>query len=213
MIDSGQLGDIVEAEFHFDRFRPELSAKLHKEVAIEGTGALYDLGSHLIDQSLQLFGVPAAVFADILMVRPGSVVDDFFEVLMFYPGKRVRLRSSYLVREALPATVIHGSRGSFIKPRGDVQEADLQAGKPLSDPDWGKESDDHRGLLHTEKEGDIQREYLSSLKGNYMDYYEGMHQAITQGGAVPVEPEDAVNVVRIIEAAFLSHREGRRVKI
>ena len=84
VLDRNLLGDIVEAEFHFDRFKTELSVKKHKEVAVKGTGALYDLGAHLLDQALQLFGMPTAVFADITTMRPGSVVDDYFEVLLFY---------------------------------------------------------------------------------------------------------------------------------
>ena len=83
---------------------------------MKGTGALYDLGSHLIDQALQLFGKPRAVFADIDIMRPVSRVDDYFEVLLYYHYSRVRIKGSYQVREALPGYVLHGSKGSFIKP-------------------------------------------------------------------------------------------------
>ncbi|HYC29502.1 MAG TPA: Gfo/Idh/MocA family oxidoreductase, partial [Chitinophagaceae bacterium] len=152
IVTEGWLGNIVEAEFHYDRYKEEPSPKLHKETPGPGTGALYDLGSHLIDQALQLFGMPQAVFADITIMRPISQVDDYFELLMYYPSSRVRLKSSYQVREALPGYVLHGSKGSFIKPKTDVQEALLQAGKTPGTPDWGLEPDSERGLLHTEKD-------------------------------------------------------------
>src|SRR5947209_13139365 len=114
------LGKIVEAEFHFDRFKEELSVKTHKETPGQGTGALYDLGAHLIDQALQLFGMPDKLFSDIRIIRPNSKVDDYFELLFYYPELRVRLKCSYIVREALPAYILHGMKGSFIKTKSDV---------------------------------------------------------------------------------------------
>jgi predicted dehydrogenase len=167
VVDEGALGDIVEAEFHFDRFKQDLSPKVHKEVPGKGTGALYDLGSHLVDQALQLFGLPEQVFADLRIIRPSSQVDDYFEVLLYYPHFRVRLRSSYLVREPLPAYILHGTRGSFIKAKTDVQETDLQAGKLPGTAGWGREPEGEQGLLHTERDGKIIRERVSSAPGNY----------------------------------------------
>lgn len=149
IVEEGSLGTIVEAEFHFDRYKEELSPKQHKETPGPGTGSLYDLGSHLIDQALQLFGKPQAVFADIHIVRPISSVVDYFELLMYYPALRVRLHSSYLVREPLPAYILHGSKGSFIKTKSDVQEEALQSGQMPDDIEWGAEPESERGLLHT----------------------------------------------------------------
>jgi predicted dehydrogenase len=207
------LGNIVEAEFHFDRFKEELSPKLHKETPGMGTGALYDLGSHLIDQALQLFGMPQAVFADIVAMRPGSLVDDFFELLLFYPHSRVRIRASYQVREALPGYVLHGSKGSFIKPKTDVQEAQLQAGKLPTDADYGIEPETEKGLLHTEVDGTVIREYVPSMRGNYLDFYEGMYQAIRHDAPLPVSAEDGKKVIEIIEAAFKSQQERRIIDL
>jgi scyllo-inositol 2-dehydrogenase (NADP+) len=201
------LGDIVEAEFHFDRYKEELSPKLHKEAPGPGTGSLYDLGSHLIDQALQLFGDPTDIFADIQHMRPISKVDDYFEVLLYYPRLRVRLKSSYQVREPIPGYVIHGSKGSFIKPKTDVQEAMLQAGNIPDKPDWGTEPDSEKGLLHTEKDGKIIREYVPSLKGNYGEYYEGIFNAIRNNKPVPVSAEDGLKVVRVIETAYQSSQK------
>ncbi len=201
------LGNIIEAEFHFDRFKEELSPKLHKETPGQGTGALYDLGAHLVDQALQLFGMPKAVFADIVAMRPISLVDDYFELLFYYDGCRVRIKGSYQVREALPGYVLHGSKGSFIKPKTDVQEAQLQAGKSPTEEDYGIEPASEKGLLHTEVDGKIIREYLPSLRGNYLDFYEGMYHAIRHDAPLPVTAEEGKRVVQIIEAAFKSSKE------
>jgi len=203
------LGNVIEAEFHFDRYKEEVSPKLHKEVPGPGTGSLYDLGSHLIDQALQLFGDPIEIFADIQIMRPVSKVDDYFEVLLYYPGMRVRLKSSYQVREPLPGYVIHGSKGSFIKPKTDVQEAMLQAGKVPGQPDWGTESETEKGLLHTEIDGKVIREYVPSLKGNYLEYYEGIYKAIRNNEPLPVSAEDGLKVVRVIETAYDSNSKKK----
>ena len=211
ILDEQWLGKVVEAEIHYDRFNEALSPKLHKETPGPGTGLLYDLGSHLIDQALQLFGMPEAVFADLAIIRPVSKVEDYMELLMFYPGLRVRIKSSYLVREALPSYNIHGVKGSFIKARTDVQERMLQAGLSPDQPDWGVEPDNEKGLLHTEKDGKIIREYVPSLRGNYMEYYDNMYAALRKGKPVPVTAEDGLNIIRIIEAAYRSVKEKRVV--
>ena len=210
IVDEEWLGDIVEAEFHYDRYKEELSPKVHKETPGPGTGALYDLGSHLIDQALQLFGMPEEVFADIRTVRPVSKVDDYFEVLLYYPNLRVRLHSSYLVREALPAYAIHGSKGSFIKAKTDVQEAALQEGQLPDREDWGTEPDSQKGWLHTEKDGEVIRRHVISPQGNYSDYYKQLYGAIRYGSASPVTAEEGLDVIRIIEAAFRSS-SGKQV--
>jgi len=212
MVTEGWLGEIVEAEFHFDRYKEELSPKVHKETPGPGTGALYDLGSHLIDQALQLFGMPQAIFADVQVMRPISKVDDYFELLFYYPGKRVRLKSSYLVREPLPGYVLHGTKGSFIKPKTDVQEMALMEGKIPGTNDWGKEPEGEKGLLHTEKEGKVIKEYTPSFQGNYLEYFDGVYEAIRNNKALPVEAQDAVNVIRIIEVAFQSTKEKRVIE-
>lgn len=208
ILDSKVLGEIVEAEIHFDRYRTQLSAKVHKELPGPGTGALYDLGAHLIDQALQLFGMPQKVFADIRVVRPLSKVDDYFEILLYYPNLRVRLHCSYLVREALPAYALHGINGSFIKAKTDVQENALQAGQLPNSAGWGTEPDGEKGLLHTEKEGQLVKEYVPSLRGTYMDYFQGIYNAVRFNNPVPVSGEEGLNVIKIITAAIKSHAEG-----
>jgi predicted dehydrogenase len=213
IVRSGVLGEIKEAEFHYDRYNETLSPKAHKEVPEKGTGIIYDLGSHLIDQALQLFGIPVAVFADTVIQRNVSLVDDYMEVLLFYPGLRVRLKGSTLVREAVPAFVVHGSKGSFLKVRGDVQEADLQQHKEPRSPGWGIESTEHKGLLHTEVNGKIIKQLEETEAGDYTAYYEGIFQALRYGKPLPVTSSEAYNVMQVIEAAYESVQSKKIVDI
>ena len=207
------LGDLVEVEMHFDRFKAVPGNKVHKETPGPGTGSLYDLGSHLIDQALQLFGMPEKLFADIQCMRPVSQVDDYFELLLYYKKLRVRLKSSYVVREALPGYIFHGLKGSFIKPKTDIQEEMLQAGNTPGTSDWGTEPESQKGLLHTEKNGEVIREYIQSEQGNYDEFYDGIYEALRNDTPLPVTPEDAVNVIKIIEAAYESNKTNCLVKL
>src|SRR5215203_446137 len=213
IVDENLLGELIEAEFHYDRYNEQLSYKVHKETPTPGVGIVYDLGSHLIDQALQLFGLPHSVFADIDIIRPNSKVDDYFELLMFYHHFRVRIHSSLLVREQLPAYILHGTKGSFIKAKTDVQEVALQAGKLPDTPDWGAEPENEMGLLHTEKNGKIIREYISSFSGNYMEYYDGIYKSLRLQQPPPVSAEEGLNVIRIITAAYDSNHQKKLIKI
>lgn len=207
------IGDIVEAEIHFDRYNPKLSPKQHKEVANSGSGVLRDLGSHIIDQALYLFGFPDELFADIRITREESVVDDWFDITLFYPKFRVRLKAGFFVREPLPSYVLHGKIGSFIKSRGDVQEDDLKAGKIPMVNDWGKEPQYKSGVLHTEIEGVVVRENMPTIPGNYYDYFDQLYQSIKKKSPVPVSAEDGIRTMRIIEAAELSNKEKKTIKL
>jgi scyllo-inositol 2-dehydrogenase (NADP+) len=205
IVDENWLGEIVEAEFHYDRYGEELSYKVHKETPGPAVGVVYDLGSHLIDQALQLFGIPQAVFADIRILRKLSRVDDYFEILLYYKSMRVRLHSSYMVREPLPSYVLHGRNGSFIKAKTDVQETALQAGKIPNTADWGMEPETEKGFLHAERNGEVIKEYILSPQGNYMQYYDGIYKAMRLQQSLPVTAEEGLNVIRIINAAYTSN--------
>ena len=213
VIDENLLGRLVEVEMHFDRFKEELSPKLHKEVPGPGAGSLYDLGSHLIDQALQLFGMPAKIFADVRIVRPQSQVADYWELLLYYEDLRVRLKSSYVVREALPGYILHGLKGSFIKAKTDVQEMMLQKGLAPGGDDWGKEPETEKGLLHTDINGEVSRKYIASERGNYGDYYDAVYESIRHNTAVPVSGEEGLQVIKVIEAAYESNREQRLIEL
>ena len=206
VLEQNLLENLVDVEMHFDRYKEELSPKVHKETPGPGTGSLYDLGSHLIDQALQLFGMPQKLFADIQAMRPVSNVDDYFDILLYYDTFRVHLKSSYSVREALPGYIFHGLKGSFIKPKTDVQEEMLQSGEIPGRSDWGTEPASQKGLLHTEVNGVVQRHYIESEQGNYNEYYDEIYEAIRSNAPLPVTAEDALNVIKIIEAAYKSNQ-------
>lgn len=212
ILDQDILGEIVEAEIHFDRYNPNLSPKQHKETANPGAGILKDLGSHIIDQALTLFGFPEALNADIRITRDHSLVDDNFDILLYYPRFRVRLKAGFFVREMLPSYVLHGKKGSFLKARGDVQEDELKLGKKPSRDNWGIEPDYKEGLLHTEVNSVVIREIVPTLHGNYFEFFDGIYDSITNNKPEPVNAEDGVNVMRIIEASIKSNVEKRVIE-
>lgn len=204
------LGTLIEGEIHFDRYNPALSPKQHKEVPGPGAGILKDLGPHLIDQALCLFGMPGSVFADIRITRELSEVDDWINITLFYPALRIGLKAGYFVRQPLPAYVFHGTKGSFLKPRGDVQEPNLLAGQKPNLTDWGTEPENVRGLLNVEDQPPLVG-YVNSVQGNYYDFYDGVHKALSSQDPMPVTVDDGINVMRIIEAAIKSHHEKKMI--
>lgn len=212
IISDGSLGEIVEAEIHYDRFNAALSAKAHKETPGPAVGVVYDLGSHLIDQAICLFGMPNAVFADIFTMRPGSQVDDYFEILLYYPSLRVRLKSTYFAKEP-QGYIIHGRKGSFIKSRADVQETALQSGQRPGMENWGIEPETEKGVLHSEKDGKTIREQVATSPGNYFDYYDDVYKALINESSVAVTGDDGWKVIKIIEAAYQSNKEKRIAEI
>ncbi len=213
VLEDGSLGEIVEAEFHFDRYNPLLSPKQHKETANSGAGILKDLGPHLIDQALYLFGFPNAVCASVRTTRQNSLVDDWIDMQLQYPTKIVRLKASFFVREAIPAYQLHGAKGSFLKPRGDVQEDDLKTGKKPNLDSWGTEPLDKEGTIHTEIDGKIIRGKIPTLQGNYYSFFDGMYNSIANNTVEPVPALDGVRVMQIIEAAIQSSSEKRVIEL
>lgn len=213
VINDGLLGTVHEAEFHFDRYKEELSPKLHKETAGPGAGLLYDLGPHLIDQAVCLFGMPEAVFADIRILRNHSQVDDYIDLLLYYPSIRVRLKSSLLVKEPIPSFIVHGSHGSFIKSRADKQEAALLAGEQPDQPDWGQEPVSEMGVLNTKINGVEERKKIPTIAGNYGHYYAGLYNALTGKGNNPVSAKDGIRVMQLLEAARMSSRDQQVIRL
>lgn len=205
IIQDGVLGELKEVSFRFDRFKNTVGNKLHKEQPGPGAGLLNDLGPHLIDQALVLFGMPERIFADIRTLRPDSLVDDYFDLLLYYPTLRVRLTSSLLVKEPLPSFILHGSKGSFIKSRGDIQEADLIAGKVPGTADWGMESEDDDGFVYTMINGKDHEQKVRTLSGNYGIYYDKIYHSMIDNLTPPVTADDGVRVMQVLEAAVKSH--------
>lgn len=213
IVSSKVLGELVEAEIHFDRYNPILSPKTHKETANSGAGILKDLGPHIIDQALYLFGFPQSVFADIRITRAHSLVDDWINILLYYPDFRVRLKAGFFVREANPAYVVHGKKGSFLKPRGDVQEDELKLDKKPNLDSWGTEPTELEGFLHTEMDGEIIRKKVPTLQGNYYDFFDGVYQSIVKNLQEPVTAQHGTRVMQIIEASIQSSEQKEVINL
>ncbi len=212
ILEEGVLGRLVEYEAHFDRFRNFIQEDTWKEE--KGSGStLYNLGSHLIDQALVLFGKPGYVYADIRTQRDGGRVDDAFTILLGYPGINVTLKASYLVREAGPRYYLHGTEGSFLKHGLDPQENALKNGIwPLGD-EWGKEPESHWGVLHA---GNGEKEFrgkYETLPGCYPAYYDSIYRALTEKTEPAVTALQANLVIRVIEAACESNEKGCRIPL
>jgi scyllo-inositol 2-dehydrogenase (NADP+) len=213
VIKSGLLGNLVEMESRYDRFRNFLKPNAWREEDIPGSGLLYDLGSHLIDQALTLFGLPGSVTAFILRQRKGSKVDDNFELILHYPGIKATLKSGMLVRESLQRFVLLGEQGSFVKKGMDVQEEALKAGlTPETAANWGMETEEIWGMIHTTVNGVQIRGKLESSQGDYRIFYQNIYAAITRKEALLVTAEQARNVIRIIELAQRSEAEKRTIE-
>ncbi|MFD2518038.1 Gfo/Idh/MocA family oxidoreductase [Salinimicrobium flavum] len=204
LVEHNILGDIVEYEAHFDRFRPSVKVGWKEDPDIPGSGIVYDLGSHLIDQALNLFGNPTELFADIRIQREGAKVPDNFEILLFYSNLKVSLKGGMLVKEKGPAFSVFGTRGSFLKYGADVQEEALKAGKkPADDPEWGMEPEESWGKLNTIDT----EEFLASAPGDYLLPYLNLYQTILGEEELEVKPGQARDVIKVIELAEKSHRE------
>lgn len=213
IVESNMLGNIVEFESHYDRFRDSVKPNAWREENIPGSGMLYDLGSHLIDQALSLFGLPKEVYADIKIQRKDGKTDDYFEIDLFYDHTKVILKSSMLVREPLPRFILLGDKGSFIKYGMDVQENALRAGlKPTNTANWGEEPEENWGILNTEFKKLHFRGKVESEKGNYRAFYENLYKAIIGEEDIQIKPEEARNTIRIIELALLSNKEKSNIK-
>ena len=213
IINEGLLGRLVEYEAHFDRYRNYLQKGSWKEQASSQSGTIYNLGSHLIDQVLVLFGLPEAVFADMRALRTGAEVDDAFTLLLRYPEIKVSLKVSYLVREPGPRFLLHGTDGSFLKWGTDPQEEDLKSGKKPGISGWGTEQESSWGILNTQTDGFQFNGRYETLPGNYLAYYDDIYDAIINHREPYVTAEQGRDVIRIIEAAKESNVLRKEVRI
>lgn len=210
---SGILGDIVDYETHFDRFRSQPKEGAWREEALPGSGVFYDLGSHLIDQALYFFGMPSAVTAEIRTVRPWANADDSFDVKLHYPSHTATLKSGTLVKIPGPTYQLHGTKGSFVKYGLDVQEEHLDKGAIPISADWGTEPQSIWGTLKAEYNGIEICSTIESERGDYRDYFINLRDAIWGKTEIAVSVQEGVNVMRIIELALKSNREKRTVDV
>ncbi|MEA3118475.1 MAG: scyllo-inositol 2-dehydrogenase, partial [Paraburkholderia sp.] len=190
------------------RFRPHVRARW-REQASRGGGLLFDLGPHLIDQALALFGAPETVYATVKTHRDHATAPDYVHLLLGYADKEVVLHASALAALEPPRFVIHGTLGSYVKTGLDTQEDQLRAGLRPGDAGFGHGN--AAGTLHVVA-GDTETERpLPTLNGAYVEFYRALARSIRGGESFPVTPQDAVDVITIIEFAEQSAREGRRL--
>ncbi len=199
IIDGNFLGEIHSFEIHFNRFKPVLNPKKWKETVGAGSGIIYDLGSHIIDQVITLFGVPKDVWGQTFTQRENSEIDDAFDIRLDYGKLKVTLKSSLLVREDTPRYIIHGTKGSFIKYGIDVQEDHLKMGMKLTNSDFGIEAVKNLGILHTEINGLIVKGTVETEQGNWGLLFQNLYDAIVDGKELLIKPEEVLEQIRIIE--------------
>jgi len=206
-----RLGDLYQFIVRYDRFRPVVRDRW-RERAGPGSGIWLDLGAHLLDQVLVLFGWPQWISADVAGQRPGAITDDYFHAILGYGPLRVILHSSMMTAAAGPALEAQGSFGSYVKFGMDSQEDMLKAGRTPGGDGWGT---DPRPGSFTPVVNNVPGtpEPVPSLPGNYLAYYEAAARAISDGGPNPVPAWDALRVMQLLEAGQASARDCRRVPL
>lgn len=203
IIESGKLGKLTEVHFRFDRYRNEIGPKGFKEdPSFEASGLSYDLGPHLIDQAVALFGKPDRFYKVLANNREGSKVDDYFFIHLAYANQlNVYLTATLLAADIPPAFVVNGSLGAFSKNHGDVQESQLLKGMKPSDEGYGIEvADDAGKLTLVNADGGRNITTLTSPQGNYGEIFELVYQAIINDQPYPITEEDIIAQLEILES-------------
>ncbi len=200
------LGRLVYLESHFDRFRPQVSENW-REKDVPGNGITYDLGVHLIDQIALLFGAPESIFADIQKQRKNALSDDYFDISLFYSGFKARVTAGVLVNVDTPKFLLLGEKGSYQKFYLDVQEQAFKEGRKPVGENWGIEPAERWGKLYFENE----TRPLPTERGDYRIFYQNVADAITKGSPLQVTLPQTILVLKLIEAAFRSAKEGRKI--
>ncbi len=215
LIEAGELGRVLDYEAHYDRFERGVYRKAWKNQAAPGVNILYDLGVHIIDQAYTLFGLPREVYADFRKQRPETPGFDNFEVILYYEsGLRAILSAGELVAKQGPLFAVSGIKGTYVKYGMDPQEELLKAGaRPISTPDWGVEDPAFYGALAVDDGETIRERTVPTVRSSYGAYYDNLYRAITQGEKLLAPPEEAAEVLRILEAAQRSNAEKRRVAL
>ncbi|KAA9001857.1 oxidoreductase [Affinibrenneria salicis] len=206
LLHAGKLGDVVYFESHIDRFRPEVRQRW-REQSGEGSGIWFDLAPHLIDQTLQLFGLPVALHADLAQIRPGSQTADYFHATLIYPQRRVVLHASMMAAAPTARYIVHGTQGSFVKFGTDPQEDRLKAGERPAQPDWGQDRQD--GVLTLHQSGIMVEQRIATLPGNYLAYYAAIRDALNGKGDNPVPARQAIQVMELIELGLASYEHKK----
>jgi len=201
VIESGKLGRLVEMHVRFDRYRTSIGPKLAKELPVPGSGLMYDLCPHLLDSVLSVFGNPLSWKKTLGHFREKTQVDDYVHIHLTYPNEfQVFVTASMLVADAQPAYVLHGTKGTFIKYRADVQEKQLLEGINPDNHLYGKENVGMEGILTTISEDGIKsQEKVASIKSTYLHLFESVYQTIREHKSYPITPEQIIQQLEILE--------------
>jgi len=201
LLNEGTLGEILFFESHFDRFRPQVRNRW-REQAGPGSGIWYDLAPHLLDQAVNLFGLPVSMTVDLAQLRPGAQTTDYFHAVLSYPQRRIVLHGTMVAAAESARYILHGTRGSYVKFGLDPQEERLKNGERLPQEDWGY---DMRDGVVTRVEGEERvEETLLTIPGNYPAYYAAIRDALNGTGDTPVPASQAIQIMELIELGIES---------
>jgi scyllo-inositol 2-dehydrogenase (NADP+) len=205
VISDGAVGRVVTYESHFDRFRPERKPNAWREADLPGSGVWFDIGPHLFDQALLLFGPPDAISADIRIEREFAEVDDAFDVTLHYANIRAVLRASMLAQPLGPTWIVHGTKGTFMKYGMDPQEAALKEGRTPTEPNWDSEPVELFGKLLTPEGTRV----VPTLRSSFAEYYENIRDVLLGKAKLAVTAEWSLDVMRGLLLALESSRQKR----
>jgi predicted dehydrogenase len=211
LLADGVLGEVFRFESRFDRWRPRLASGWRESGAAEEAGGLlYDLGSHLVDQALHLFGPARSVYAELDRRREDAQVDDdAFVALTHVSGMRSHLAASVVAAQPAARLRVLGVRAAYVKHGVDVQEGQLRAGKRPGDRDWGREPEERWGVLGTGED----LVPVPTEAGAYERFYEGVAASVRDGVPPPVDPDEVVAALEVLDAARESARVRRVVEV
>lgn len=201
LLSEGTLGEITFFESHFDRFRPQVRNRW-REQAGPGSGIWYDLAPHLLDQAVNLFGLPVSMTVDLAQLRPGAQTTDYFHAILSYPQRRIVLHGTMVAAAESARYIIHGTRGSYVKFGLDPQEDRLKNGERLPQEDWGYDMRD--GVVTKVEGGTLVEETLLTSPGNYPAYYAAVRDALNGTGENPVPASQAIQIMELIELGIES---------
>jgi scyllo-inositol 2-dehydrogenase (NADP+) len=220
LLESQAVGRLVTFESHFDRFRPLPRENTWKEGADPANGLLFDLGPHLVDQALALFGPPAGITASVRKDRDRTEIEDAFDITLEYPRLRAHCRSSMLACDAAPRFLLHGTKGSFKKYGLDPQEPALVGGAKvprMGEGEWLAEDEKHWGTLtvapNPADPGTLVQTSVRNELGDYRLYYANVRDAITGAAELSVKAEDGYRVIKLLEMARESSKEQRTLAV
>ena len=207
LVELERLGRIALYEAHFDRYRMQMRPEAWRERIEPGSGVFFDLGVHLIDQALVLFGQPMAITADIRIEREGALVDDAFDVVLHYPKMRAMLRASMIAIAPDVRFIVRGEKAAFVKHGIDPQEEALKRGEIPRHDTWGREAREKWGTLYSAKEATVETEAIPTLPGDYRLFYANVRDQMLGTAGIDVTHEQMLDVMHALELARESSRK------